>query len=109
MRAGRNLSYEAEGGSWRKVLIYLDENDLIQLVRDKKVDGWRVEFVGEARQLALLNDQNEPMPVMTQYLILQAYADVLAWTQVYSEGGASKEYAGQKIREALGRAAGLRV
>jgi hypothetical protein len=109
MHVGRNLSYEGDGGSsWRKVTVTLDWSDFLALVDEKRVEGYHLElrddqeFVRSGVQV--VNDAGEPIPVRLAYFVMQAQCDILAWTQLVTEGGASARFASSKIHEAYARA-----
>jgi hypothetical protein len=107
VNVGRNFSFEKDG-IWRKIVISLNRDDLLRLVADKKVEGYRVELVGEAKMLAVLDDQNEAMPVAEQFTVLNAYADYLGLRQMALEGGATNEYVLEQINGIRQRAPRLR-
>jgi hypothetical protein len=104
VNVGRNISYEA-GSGWCKVSVSLGWRDLLDLVGEGKVVGYVVASDPgvQGGPFVVRAGSQERIPVALAYRVLQAYCDVLAWAQLASEGGASREYAQGKIRECIAR------
>jgi hypothetical protein len=105
VNVGRNFSFEKDG-IWRKIVISLNHYDLLQLVADKKVEGYHLALVEE--EARIFDDQNVDMTVAEQFTVLSAYADYLGLRQMALEGGATNEYVLEQINGIRQRAPRLR-
>ena len=61
------------GDEWKKVSVSLNHYDLIQLVRDGRVEGYQVKAVDP--EIRIVDDSGVDMPLDLQFQVLQAQAD----------------------------------
>ena len=109
MNVQRNLSYQASDGGYRKIAVGLVWDDLLQLVEEKRVEGYQLAEAETMHGVAIVNDAGEKISVVAAYRIMQAACDLLAWSQLASEGAASVEFAKEKMDAARARAPQLRL
>jgi hypothetical protein len=99
---------EADG--WRKVSVGLNWYDLVKLVSEKRVEGYHIETVIGPKSVApelmqadirIQDDSGTEMPIVEQYKVLQAQADILVLYQRVVDGYPAERAKAEimKIRE----------
>jgi hypothetical protein len=100
------LGSEVDGG-YRKHSTNLGFADLVRLVDEGKVEGYRLEESEDG--VKIVGEAGQRMPVMVAHRVLSCYAAVLEWSVAAADGRADDAYAKEKMGEWLTRARILRL
>jgi hypothetical protein len=89
-------SWQTEDGGWRKVSIGLNWYDLVKLVGEKKVEGYHIAIIED--EVRIVDDSGTEMPLVDQYKVVEAQADLLLMYQRVVDGF-PKELAAAEMRK----------
>lgn len=104
MNITSGITAKAPDESFRKLSVSLDWNDLLRLVDEGKVPGWkldtRLSMLGDGTsRIVVVNDDGQEMPVTTAWDWLRRWGDRLLIVHMAREGLLSGESALAQIRE----------
>lgn len=106
MNVTYGLTYEA-GGGYRKHSTNLGFADLVRLVDEGKVLGYRI--ADDEDGVKILDEQGDRMPVAVAHRVLSAQAAILEWNLAAEDDGADQVFAKERMSEWLARARILRL
>jgi hypothetical protein len=100
------LTYESDGG-FRKHSTNLGFADLVRLVDEGKVEGYRIEEAEDG--VKIVDEAGERMSVAVAHRVLSAQAAILEWNLAAQDDGADQVFAKERMSEWLARARILRL
>ena len=86
MNVVSSYSWADQNEEWHRINIGLNWYDLVQLVTEKRVEGYHVEVPDGSDEVQLVTDSGQSMPLDLQFQVLQAQADVYVIRQRWVEG-----------------------